>query len=179
LDTATYRLKLFGQESIRLRFQQPQGFGSEVHDNETIDQVFRIYQIDSINRIGQNTLVYTLRFCSPEFTQARRIRVSQAYRGSMTDIAGQIAQDHLDIDIDPTIGTGDTFPKLVPYFDVREKSAGDNIVYDLLVEMSGDGITGDDDLEGNEEALSFYQDNVKINQLRRNDRKVNGSGTRN
>lgn len=47
-----------------------------------------------------------------------------------------------------------------------EKTAGDNIVYDLLVEMAGDGITGDDDLEGNEEALSFYQDNVKINQLR-------------
>ena len=47
-----------------------------------------------------------------------------------------------------------------------EKSAGDNIVYDLLVEMSGDGITGDNDLEGNEEALSFYQDSIKIDQLR-------------
>ncbi len=47
-----------------------------------------------------------------------------------------------------------------------EKTAGDNIVYDLLVEMEGDGITGDNDLEGNEEALTFYQDNVKIDQLR-------------
>jgi len=47
-----------------------------------------------------------------------------------------------------------------------EKTAGDNIVYDLLVEMTGDGITGDNDLEGNEEALSFYQDDIKIDQLR-------------
>ena len=47
-----------------------------------------------------------------------------------------------------------------------EKTAGDNIVYDLLVEMEGEGITGDNELEGNEEALSYYQDNVKIDQLR-------------
>lgn len=156
--------KLFGQESIRLRFQQPQGFGSEVHDNETIDQVFRIYQIDSINRIGQNTLVYTLRFCSPEFTQARRIRVSQAYRGSMTDIAGQIAQDHLDIDIDPTIGTGDTFPKLVPYFDVREKSAGDNFhvvipnwTCNYAINWLCEQAQGTDSQSGLQDSFYFYQ----------------------
>jgi len=47
-----------------------------------------------------------------------------------------------------------------------EKTAGDNIVYDLLVEMEGDGITGDNELEGNEEALSYHQDNIKIDQLR-------------
>ncbi len=47
-----------------------------------------------------------------------------------------------------------------------EKTAGDNIVFDLLVEMKGDGITGDNILEGNEEALSFYQDSIKIDQLR-------------
>ena len=47
-----------------------------------------------------------------------------------------------------------------------EKNAGDNIVYDLLVEMSGSGVTGDNVLEGNEEALTFYQDSIKIDQLR-------------
>jgi N4-gp56 family major capsid protein len=47
-----------------------------------------------------------------------------------------------------------------------EKNAGDNIVYDLLVEMEGQGVTGDNTLEGNEEALTFYQHSILIDQLR-------------
>ena len=47
-----------------------------------------------------------------------------------------------------------------------EKNAGESIVYDLLVEMTGDGVTGDNTLEGNEEALVYYQDSIKIDQLR-------------
>ena len=47
-----------------------------------------------------------------------------------------------------------------------KKSAGDNITCGLNVQMQGDGIEGDATLEGNEEALQFYDDNVRINQLR-------------
>ena len=47
-----------------------------------------------------------------------------------------------------------------------EKTAGDNIVYDLLIEMEGEGVSGDNTLEGNEEALTFYQESLKIDQLR-------------
>lgn len=47
-----------------------------------------------------------------------------------------------------------------------KKSAGDNITCGLNVLMQGDGIEGDATLEGNEEALQFYDDNVRINQLR-------------
>jgi len=47
-----------------------------------------------------------------------------------------------------------------------EKTAGDNIVYDLLVEMTGSGVSGDNTLEGNEEALTFHQESLKIDQLR-------------
>lgn len=47
-----------------------------------------------------------------------------------------------------------------------EKTAGDNIVYDLLVEMNGAGVSGDNTLEGNEEALTFHQESLKIDQLR-------------
>lgn len=52
---------------------------------------------------------------------------------------------------------------------VREelsKSAGDRITVGLRVQMSGDGVQGDGTLEGNEEALVTYTDNVFINQLR-------------
>jgi N4-gp56 family major capsid protein len=47
-----------------------------------------------------------------------------------------------------------------------EKSAGDNIKYDLLMQMTGNGVTGDNRMRDNEEALVYYQDNVSIDQLR-------------
>ena len=47
-----------------------------------------------------------------------------------------------------------------------ERTAGDNIKYDLLLQMGADGVTGDNRMRGNEEALTYYQDNVTIDQLR-------------
>lgn len=47
-----------------------------------------------------------------------------------------------------------------------EKQNGDVIKYDLLMQMGNDGITGDNRLKGNEEALVYYQDYVTIDQLR-------------
>lgn len=47
-----------------------------------------------------------------------------------------------------------------------KKSAGDNITCGLNVQLQGDGVQGDATLEGNEEALQFYDDNLVINQLR-------------
>jgi len=47
-----------------------------------------------------------------------------------------------------------------------KKGAGDNITCGLNVQLQGDGVQGDATLEGNEEALQFYDDNLVINQLR-------------
>lgn len=47
-----------------------------------------------------------------------------------------------------------------------EKTAGDVIKYDLLMQMKNDGVTGDNRMKGNEEALVYYQDQVTIDQLR-------------
>jgi N4-gp56 family major capsid protein len=47
-----------------------------------------------------------------------------------------------------------------------EKGAGDNIKFDLLMQMTSDGVTGDNRMRDNEEALVYYQDNVSIDQLR-------------
>uniref|UniRef100_A0A6M3X826 Putative major capsid protein n=2 Tax=viral metagenome TaxID=1070528 RepID=A0A6M3X826_9ZZZZ len=47
-----------------------------------------------------------------------------------------------------------------------EKSAGDTLKYDLLMQMTGAGVTGDNKLKGNEEALTYYQDSIVIDQLR-------------
>jgi len=47
-----------------------------------------------------------------------------------------------------------------------EKSAGDTIKFDLLMQMTSDGVTGDNRMRDNEEALVYYQDTVAIDQLR-------------
>lgn len=47
-----------------------------------------------------------------------------------------------------------------------EKQAGDRIRIGLRMQMTGAGVSGDGTLEGNEEALQFYSDNVLLDQLR-------------
>ncbi|MBM3273790.1 MAG: N4-gp56 family major capsid protein [Candidatus Sericytochromatia bacterium] len=47
-----------------------------------------------------------------------------------------------------------------------EKKRGDTVKVHLGTKLTGAGITGDNTLEGNEEALSWYNDSVIIDQLR-------------
>ena len=46
------------------------------------------------------------------------------------------------------------------------KNAGDRVTYGLRMQLSGNGVQGDATLEGNEEALTTYSDNLFIDQLR-------------
>jgi N4-gp56 family major capsid protein len=46
------------------------------------------------------------------------------------------------------------------------KGAGDRLTIGLRVQLAGDGVAGDGTLEGNEEALVTYSDNLYIDQLR-------------
>ena len=47
-----------------------------------------------------------------------------------------------------------------------EDEAGDTIKFDLSTRLFGEAIYGDDTAEGNEEKLTFYQDEVSIDQVR-------------
>lgn len=47
-----------------------------------------------------------------------------------------------------------------------KKGAGDKITCGLNIQLEGDGVLGDGTLEGNEEALVFYDDSLFIDQLR-------------
>lgn len=47
-----------------------------------------------------------------------------------------------------------------------QKAAGDTVYVGLRTLLTGDGMQGDNTLEGNEEALSVYRDAVVLNQLR-------------
>lgn len=47
-----------------------------------------------------------------------------------------------------------------------KKEAGDKITVPLLMRLVGEGVTGDNMLEGNEEALQFYDCQVQVDQIR-------------
>ena len=47
-----------------------------------------------------------------------------------------------------------------------QKQAGNYIEFGLSTKLSGDGVTGDDELEGNEEEILTYQNELAIDQLR-------------
>jgi N4-gp56 family major capsid protein len=61
---------------------------------------------------------------------------------------------------------GDNSDSICQLFDDTQKGAGDRITIVLRMQLSGDGVSGDGTLEGNEEALTTYTDNAFIDQLR-------------
>ena len=114
--------KIVGQESLRIRFRHP---GAE-HNDDIIDKIFRVYKVSVVGRAGHNTTMFKLNFCYPEFLHSKRVRISQAFSGSYSDIAGQIARDHLGLRaVEAAPETG--WPKNEgPYWEVREPSSDDS-----------------------------------------------------
>ena len=48
-----------------------------------------------------------------------------------------------------------------------EQDAGERISFDLSMRLQGEGVDGDDNVEGTEENLTFYTDEVRIDQKRK------------
>jgi len=61
---------------------------------------------------------------------------------------------------------GTSKDSLIYVKDDLSKSAGDRIRVGLRMQLSGDGVNGDGTLEGNEESLTTYTDDLFIDQLR-------------
>lgn len=61
---------------------------------------------------------------------------------------------------------GDSSNDIVQVFGDTGKSAGDRVTVTLRMQLTGDGVSGDATLEGNEEALTTFTDNLYIDQLR-------------
>lgn len=55
---------------------------------------------------------------------------------------------------------------IVQIKDELQKSSGDTITLPLTAKLSESGITGDSELEGNEEAISSYSESIVIDQIR-------------
>lgn len=61
---------------------------------------------------------------------------------------------------------GSTEDSLIQEKVELKKGPGDNITCGLNVQLQGDGVAGDATLEGEEEALQFYDDKIYVDQLR-------------
>lgn len=61
---------------------------------------------------------------------------------------------------------GKSSDSMIQVHNQTQKGAGDRITVSLRMQLTGDGVEGDSTLEGNEEALTTYTDNLLINQLR-------------
>ena len=61
---------------------------------------------------------------------------------------------------------GESSDSIIQVFGETGKSAGDRVTVTLRMQLNGDGIAGDGTLEGNEEALTTFTDNLYIDQLR-------------
>jgi N4-gp56 family major capsid protein len=62
------------------------------------------------------------------------------------------------------MGKGDNY--IVQVFDELKKSPGDTMTIPLTAKLSGSGVIGDAELEGNEESISSYYDQIGIDQIR-------------
>lgn len=61
---------------------------------------------------------------------------------------------------------GNTSSSLIQLLTDTQKGSGDKITFGLRMQLNQAGVSGDSTLEGNEEALSFYNDSIFIDQLR-------------
>jgi N4-gp56 family major capsid protein len=60
---------------------------------------------------------------------------------------------------------GDTPDNIIQKKEELSKGPGDRLTYGLRTQLQGDGVTEGEVLEGNEEALTTYSDNLFINEL--------------
>ena len=61
---------------------------------------------------------------------------------------------------------GETSDDVIQVFGETGKDAGDRVTVTLRMQLTGDGVAGDATLEGNEEPLTTYTDNLFVDQLR-------------
>ena len=61
---------------------------------------------------------------------------------------------------------GNSSDDVIQVYGETGKSAGDRVTVTLRMQLTGDGVAGDATLEGNEEPLTTYTDNLFVDQLR-------------
>lgn len=94
--------KFTGQESLTVRMKQKEGVDQTSDSPNSIEKTFRVYKVINIQRPTESTQTYQLKICDPRMFTARTTRISQALRGSYTNILYKILQDPRGVNIKPT-----------------------------------------------------------------------------
>lgn len=69
-----------------------------------------------------------------------------------------------DLYMDRFMGTSEK--DIIQELEDLQAKAGSNVSFGLAVKLSGDGVTGDNELEGNEEQMTDYDEDLAVDQLR-------------
>lgn len=99
----------------------------------------------AVTRFGVNDALAVKTWC--RYLQVEALKASE--------IAPLIGED----------GDDDAADSIIIFKRETKKGGGDKITYGLNTQISGDGVTENETLEGNEEALTTYDDSLFINEL--------------
>jgi len=100
-------LLLTGQENITINCEMAEGGNS-------VNRTFRLYKISNLIREGDLVQIYTMHFCDPLMYRSKEERISQALRGSHTDMIEGLFEEL----------SGDA--NFIPLFTEFEETQGDN-----------------------------------------------------
>ena len=94
------KLPIQGTERLMFKLSTPgtKNVTAIVDASEETGHPFHVYKITDKKQISEGTLLYTMHFGSREFLRNMRTRVSQAYEGTMDDIAAAIFKDKSYLD---------------------------------------------------------------------------------
>ena len=94
------KLPIQGTERLMFKLSTPgtKNITDIVDASEETGHPFHVYKVSNKKMISEGTLLYTIHFCSREFLRNTRTRVSQAYSGTMDDIAAAIFKDKSYLD---------------------------------------------------------------------------------
>ena len=94
------KLPIQGTERLMFKLSTPgtKDITTIVDASEETGHPFHVYKVSNKKMLSEGTLLYTIHFCSREFLRNTRTRVSQAYNGTMDDIAAAIFKDKSYLD---------------------------------------------------------------------------------
>ena len=92
------RMKLQGLERISFKVTTPgqTGLKDSIDFSRETGDPLHVYKITDRKMVNNNLMVYKIHFASREFMRNTRLKVSQAYTGTLDSMVHEITKDYLD-----------------------------------------------------------------------------------
>jgi len=122
---------LVGEELLQLKFSTAGTATANLEDFsiDFTENPLYVFSIQEVSIKSDNTIQYRIHFCSPEMIKDKRVRISKAYQGNVSDIVENILTTEIGtnktLNIEPTLGVQHYIsPNLHPYAFIQDL-AGD------------------------------------------------------